>query len=138
MDSIALYIDDRGRSVPCFALCHLRLGSWANNLQYPKQINTLVDRIRVRRFDLNLLQRQVADQIGVHARRSFVSGARLRSSPPRGRSVRPAVKPADPLTREEQFTPAQEWRDPTPEGRKRLAEAVKRGWAAEKNAATTG
>jgi transcriptional regulator with XRE-family HTH domain len=35
--------------------------------QYPKQINTLGDHIRARRLDLTLLQRQVADQIGVHA-----------------------------------------------------------------------
>ena len=34
--------------------------------QYPKQINTLGDHIRTRRLDLKLLQRQVADQIGVH------------------------------------------------------------------------
>jgi transcriptional regulator with XRE-family HTH domain len=34
--------------------------------QYPKQINTLGDYLRARRLDLNLLQRQVADQIGVH------------------------------------------------------------------------
>jgi DNA-binding XRE family transcriptional regulator len=34
--------------------------------QYPKQINSLGDHIRTRRLDLNLLQEQVADQIGVH------------------------------------------------------------------------
>ena len=34
--------------------------------QYPQQINTLGDHIRARRLDLNLLQKQVADQIGVH------------------------------------------------------------------------
>ena len=33
--------------------------------RYPKQINTLGDHIRSRRLDLNLLQRQVAEQIGV-------------------------------------------------------------------------
>jgi transcriptional regulator with XRE-family HTH domain len=34
--------------------------------QYPKQINTLGDHLRTRRLNLNLLQRHVADQIGVH------------------------------------------------------------------------
>lgn len=34
--------------------------------QYPKQINSLGDHIRARRLDLKLLQKQVADQIGVH------------------------------------------------------------------------
>jgi transcriptional regulator with XRE-family HTH domain len=33
---------------------------------YPQQINSLGDHIRVRRLDLRLLQKQVADQIGVH------------------------------------------------------------------------
>ena len=32
---------------------------------YPKEINTLGDHIRKRRFDLGLLQREVAGQIGV-------------------------------------------------------------------------
>src|ERR1017187_4610659 len=34
--------------------------------QYPKQISSLGDNIRTRRMDLKLLQKQVADQIGVH------------------------------------------------------------------------
>ena len=33
---------------------------------YPKEINTLGDHIRTRRLDLKLLQKQVADEIGVH------------------------------------------------------------------------
>jgi transcriptional regulator with XRE-family HTH domain len=33
---------------------------------YPKEINTLGDHIRSHRLDLKLLQKQVADQIGVH------------------------------------------------------------------------
>ena len=33
--------------------------------QYPKQINSLGDHIRARRLDLKLLQKQIADQIGV-------------------------------------------------------------------------
>lgn len=33
---------------------------------YPKEINTLGDHIRARRLDLKLLQKQVADRIGVH------------------------------------------------------------------------
>jgi transcriptional regulator with XRE-family HTH domain len=34
--------------------------------QYPKQINSLGDHIRARRLYLKLLQKRVADQIGVH------------------------------------------------------------------------
>jgi transcriptional regulator with XRE-family HTH domain len=34
--------------------------------KYPKQINSLGDHIRARRLDLKLLQKQVANQIGVH------------------------------------------------------------------------
>ncbi|MHB1957493.1 MAG: helix-turn-helix domain-containing protein [Acidobacteriaceae bacterium] len=34
--------------------------------QYRNEINTLGDHIRKRRLDLKLLQKQVADQIGVH------------------------------------------------------------------------
>jgi len=47
--------------------CHAEL--WTpkpKSLQYPKQINGLGDHIRARRLDLKLLQKQVADQIGVH------------------------------------------------------------------------
>ena len=33
---------------------------------YPRTISTLGDHIRKRRLDLNLLQKQVADEIGVH------------------------------------------------------------------------
>jgi transcriptional regulator with XRE-family HTH domain len=33
---------------------------------YPKEINTLGDHIRARRLDLKLLQKEVAEQIGVH------------------------------------------------------------------------
>ena len=33
---------------------------------YPKQINSFGDHLRARRLDLKLLQKQVADQIGVH------------------------------------------------------------------------
>jgi transcriptional regulator with XRE-family HTH domain len=39
-----------------------------NPSQYPKHINSLGDHIRARRLDLKLLQKQVADQIGVHER----------------------------------------------------------------------
>jgi transcriptional regulator with XRE-family HTH domain len=34
---------------------------------YPKEINTLGDHIRTRRLSLNLLQKQVAEKIGVNA-----------------------------------------------------------------------
>jgi transcriptional regulator with XRE-family HTH domain len=47
--------------------CHFELlAARRKPFQYPKQINSLGDHIRARRLDLKLLQKQVADQIGVH------------------------------------------------------------------------
>jgi transcriptional regulator with XRE-family HTH domain len=47
--------------------CHIELRTARQKpARYPKQINTLGDYIRARRLDLRLLQKQVADQIGVH------------------------------------------------------------------------
>jgi transcriptional regulator with XRE-family HTH domain len=47
--------------------CHLELrAARSKPAKYPKQINSLGDHIRARRLDLKLLQKQVADQIGVH------------------------------------------------------------------------
>jgi len=47
--------------------CHAELRvSKPKPAYYPKRINTLGDHIRTRRLDLNFLQKQVADQIGVH------------------------------------------------------------------------
>jgi transcriptional regulator with XRE-family HTH domain len=47
--------------------CHLEfLAAKPKPQRYPKDINTLGDHIRTRRLDLNLLQGQVAEQIGVH------------------------------------------------------------------------
>lgn len=47
--------------------CHFELlASRPKPSQYPKQINSLGDQIRARRLDLKLLQKQVAEQIGVH------------------------------------------------------------------------
>jgi len=47
--------------------CHLEFRAARRKpARYPKQINSLGDHIRARRLDLNLLQKQVADQIGVH------------------------------------------------------------------------
>jgi transcriptional regulator with XRE-family HTH domain len=47
--------------------CHLELRAARRKpAGYPKQINTLGDHLRARRLDLKLLQKQVADQIGVH------------------------------------------------------------------------
>lgn len=44
--------------------CHLELRAARRKpATYPKQINSLGDHIRARRLDLNLLQKQVADQI---------------------------------------------------------------------------
>ena len=47
--------------------CHLEFRAARRKpARYPKQINSLSDHIRARRLDLKLLQRQVAEQIGVH------------------------------------------------------------------------
>jgi DNA-binding XRE family transcriptional regulator len=47
--------------------CHFELRAARRKpTKYPKQINSLGDHIRARRLDLKLLQKQVADQIGVH------------------------------------------------------------------------
>jgi transcriptional regulator with XRE-family HTH domain len=47
--------------------CHAELrAAKPKSEQFPKEINTLGDHIRSRRLDLKLLQRQVADQIGVN------------------------------------------------------------------------
>lgn len=46
--------------------CHAELRTpKPKSEQYPKEINSLGDHIRTRRLDLKLLQRQVAEQIGV-------------------------------------------------------------------------
>jgi transcriptional regulator with XRE-family HTH domain len=47
--------------------CHFELRTARVKLaKYPKQINSLGDHIRARRFDLKLHQKQVAEEIGVH------------------------------------------------------------------------
>jgi transcriptional regulator with XRE-family HTH domain len=47
--------------------CHLELrAARCKPAKYPKQINSLGDHIRTRRLNLKLLQKQVADQVGVH------------------------------------------------------------------------
>jgi transcriptional regulator with XRE-family HTH domain len=47
--------------------CHFEFrASKPKSERYPNEINTLGDHIRTRRLDLNLLQTQVADEIGVH------------------------------------------------------------------------
>jgi transcriptional regulator with XRE-family HTH domain len=46
--------------------CHAELRApKPKSEQYPKEINTLGDHLRTRRLDLKLLQREVAEQIGV-------------------------------------------------------------------------
>ena len=56
-----------GDSHPCVAFCHSEIRALKPKpSQYPKQINSLGDHIRKRRLDLNLLQKQVGNQIGVH------------------------------------------------------------------------
>jgi transcriptional regulator with XRE-family HTH domain len=52
--------------IPALPFCHAELrASKPNSIRYPKEINTLCDHIRKHRLDLNLIQRQVAEQIGV-------------------------------------------------------------------------
>jgi transcriptional regulator with XRE-family HTH domain len=47
--------------------CHFELrAARSKPANYPSQINSLGDHIRVRRLGLKLLQKQIADQIGVH------------------------------------------------------------------------
>jgi transcriptional regulator with XRE-family HTH domain len=47
--------------------CHLEIRAIRRQpAEYPKQINSLGDHIRAHRLDLKLLQKQVAEQIGVH------------------------------------------------------------------------
>lgn len=47
--------------------CHLELRVASRKpAKYPKQINSLGDHIRACRLDLKLLQKRVAEQIGVH------------------------------------------------------------------------
>jgi transcriptional regulator with XRE-family HTH domain len=53
--------------IPALPFRHAELrASRPNPIRYPKEINTLVDHIYKRRLDLNMLQKQVANQIGVH------------------------------------------------------------------------
>jgi DNA-binding XRE family transcriptional regulator len=52
--------------IPALPFCHSELRAVRpKSDRYPKEINTLGDHIRSRRLDLNLLQMQVAEQIGV-------------------------------------------------------------------------
>jgi transcriptional regulator with XRE-family HTH domain len=52
--------------IPALPFCHAELrASKSNSVSYTKQINSLGDHIRTHRLDLKLLQKQVADQIGV-------------------------------------------------------------------------
>ena len=47
--------------------CHSELrAARPKSERYPKELKSLGDHIRARRLDLKLLQKQVADQIGVH------------------------------------------------------------------------
>jgi hypothetical protein len=52
------------RSLP---MCHLRLAcSKPMSCAYPKELKTLGDRIRRRRLDLGMFQRDVAERVGVN------------------------------------------------------------------------
>jgi transcriptional regulator with XRE-family HTH domain len=47
--------------------CHFEFqASRPKSARYPKELNSLGDHIRARRLDLKLLQKQIAEQIGVH------------------------------------------------------------------------
>ena len=47
-------------------MCHLRFAcSKPRSYAYPKELNTLGDHLRKRRLDLGLLQREVAERVGV-------------------------------------------------------------------------
>jgi transcriptional regulator with XRE-family HTH domain len=53
-------------SIPALPFCHVRLsGPKPSSKAYPKQLKTLGDHIRKRRLDLGLLQKEVAEQLGV-------------------------------------------------------------------------
>lgn len=53
---------------PCVAFCHVRLaGPKPRPKAYPKRLKTLGDHIRKRRLDLDQLQKEAAEQIGVDA-----------------------------------------------------------------------
>jgi DNA-binding transcriptional regulator YiaG len=53
--------------IPALPFCHTELRApKPKPVQYPNEINTLGDHIRTHRLDLKFLQKQVADQIGVH------------------------------------------------------------------------
>ena len=53
--------------IPALPFCHVELRAQKPKSEhYPKEINTLGDHLRARRLDLELLQKQVAEQIGVN------------------------------------------------------------------------
>jgi transcriptional regulator with XRE-family HTH domain len=53
--------------IPALPFCHAELlAEKPRSEHYPKEINSLGDHIRVRRLDLKLLQKKVAEQIGVN------------------------------------------------------------------------
>ena len=69
--------------------CHFEIRApRRKSSQYPKQVNTLGDHIRARRLDLNLLQKQIADQIGVHP--LTITNWESNESPPETRFI-PAI-----------------------------------------------
>jgi transcriptional regulator with XRE-family HTH domain len=52
--------------IPALPFCHVRLsGPKPQQKSYPKALKTLGDHLRKRRLDLGLLQKDVADQLGV-------------------------------------------------------------------------
>jgi transcriptional regulator with XRE-family HTH domain len=54
--------------IPALPFCHAELRALKPKpAHYPNEINSLGDHIRTRRLDLKLLQKQVADHIGVDA-----------------------------------------------------------------------
>jgi transcriptional regulator with XRE-family HTH domain len=60
-------VADRRRSrkdIPALPFCHLRLTAKKPDHRHPKILKTLGDHLRKRRFDLGLLQGEVADRLG--------------------------------------------------------------------------
>lgn len=56
-----------GTATIALPFCHVTLrGQKPPDLAYPKELRTFGDHIRKRRLDLGLLQRQLAERIGVH------------------------------------------------------------------------
>jgi DNA-binding XRE family transcriptional regulator len=69
------------RDIPAFHLCYLTLKAQKPKFAaYPSPLNTLGDRLRARRLDLGLVQKEVAARIGVTVS-TILNWERNRSDP---------------------------------------------------------